>query len=95
MTVIEPGLETPLGPEHLARDLRPLTEQIAEAARRAVDRAGVEPDAITHVVHVGGSSLLGPIRRAMADLFPRAQPVETAAFTAVAEGLALAAAERG
>jgi hypothetical protein len=30
----------------------------------------------------------------MAALCPRAQPVETAAFTAVAEGLALAAGRR-
>ncbi|EYD75968.1 Putative heat shock protein YegD [Rubellimicrobium mesophilum DSM 19309] len=94
LAVIEPGLGAPLDAERLARDLGPLTEAIAAGALRATKHAGVAPEAVTHVVHVGGSSLLDPIRRAMADLFPRARPVETAAFTAVAEGLALAAGER-
>ncbi len=94
LAVIEPGLGTPLGPERLTHDLGPLAKMISEGALRAVERAGVEPEAVTHVVHVGGSSLLGPVRRAMAELFPAAQPVETAAFTAVAEGLALAAGDR-
>jgi hypothetical chaperone protein len=93
--LVERGLAAPLSPDRLAADLAPLAQAVAGGARRAVERAGVAPDAVTHVIHVGGSSLLAPIRRAMADLFPRAQPVETAAFTAVAEGLALATAERG
>ena len=91
--VVERGLGAPLTPERLARDLQPLAEAVAEGARRVVGRAEVAPDEVTHVVHVGGSSLLGPIRRAMAELFPQAQSVETAAFTAVAEGLALASGE--
>ena len=94
LAVIEPNLAAPLGPERLAIDLEPLTAMISEGAARAVRRAQVAPEMVTHVVHVGGSSLLGPGRRAMAELFPRAQPVETAAFTAVAEGLALASGER-
>ncbi|HVG48860.1 MAG TPA: Hsp70 family protein [Rubellimicrobium sp.] len=93
--VVERGLGASLTPQGLARDLGPLAEAVAGGARRAVERAGLAPEAVTHVVHVGGSSLLGPIRLAMAELFPQAQPVETAAFTAVAEGLALAASERG
>lgn len=92
--LIERGLAAPLSPERLVRDLAPLAQSIAKGARRAVERAGVAPGAVTHVVHVGGSSLLGPVRAAMAALFPQAEPVETAAFTAVAEGLALAAGER-
>ena len=93
--VVERGLGARLTPERLARDLGPLAQAVAGGARRAVESAGLAPEAVTHVVHVGGSSLLGPIRQAMADLFPWARPVETAAFTAVAEGLALAAAGRG
>ncbi len=92
--LIESGLGAPLSPDRLAKDLGPLAETIAQGARRAAERAGVAPEAMTHVVHVGGSSLLAPVRRALADLFPQAQPVETAAFTAVAEGLAIAAGER-
>jgi len=93
--VIEPGLQVPLGAECLSRDLRPLTQAITAGARKAVERAGGGPSAVAHVVHVGGTSLLGPIPRSMEELFPRAQPVETAAFTAVAEGLALAARDCG
>jgi hypothetical chaperone protein len=93
--VIERNLNAPLSADRMAMDLGPFADAVAEGARRAVDQAGVAPPAITHVVHVGGSSLLGPVRRVMADLFPQAQPVETAAFTAVAEGLAIAAGERG
>ncbi len=92
--LLERDLAAPLSPGRLAQDLAPIAQAVAEGARRAVEKAGVTPGAVTHVVHVGGSSLLGPIRRAMAELFPQAQPVETAAFTAVAEGLALASAER-
>ncbi|WP_210527364.1 Hsp70 family protein [Rubellimicrobium arenae] len=92
--VIEPRLAAPLSADRLEMDLGPLAEAVAQGARRAVERAGLGPEAITHVVHVGGSSLLGPVRRAMAALFPQARPVETAAFTAVAEGLAIAAGER-
>ena len=94
LDLIESGLGAPLSPDRLAKDLGPLAESIAQGARRAAERAGVAPEAVTHVVHVGGSSLLAPVRRALADLFPQAQPVETAAFTAVAEGLAIAAGER-
>jgi hypothetical chaperone protein len=92
--VIERGLGAPLSADRMAMDLGPFAEAVAVGARRAVARAGLAPEAITHVVHVGGSSLLGPVRRAMAELFPRARPVETAAFTAVAEGLAIATGER-
>ncbi|TNC65021.1 Hsp70 family protein [Rubellimicrobium roseum] len=93
--LVERGLAVPLPADRLERDLEAFAAAIGEGARRAVERANVPPDAITHVVHVGGSSLLRPVRRAMADLFPTARPVETAAFTAVAEGLALATAGRG
>jgi hypothetical chaperone protein len=94
LDVLDRGLGEPLSAERLGRDLGPFSQAVAEGARRAVAKAGVAPKDVTHVVHVGGSSLLGPVRAAMAGLFPKARPVETAAFTAVAEGLALAAGER-
>ena len=93
--VIERGLGAPLTADRMAVDLRTFAKAVTDAARRAVDKAGIAPDAVTHVVHVGGSSLLGVVRAATADLFPQAQSVETAAFTAVAEGLAIATGERG
>lgn len=93
--VIERDLGAPLSPKRMALDLAPFARSVADGAGRAIAHAGERPEAVTHVVHVGGSSLLGPVRQAMADLFPQARPVETAAFTAVAEGLAVAAGERG
>ena len=93
LSMVEQGLGAPLTSEMLARDLQPMAVAVTDAARRVVGRAEVAPEAVTHVVHVGGSSLLSPIRQALAEMFPHAQTVETAAFTAVAEGLALASGE--
>jgi hypothetical chaperone protein len=90
--VVEPGLRATLGSDRLEVDLAGFAEEIAEGARATLAQAGVAAEAVTHVVHVGGSSLLGPVRRAMRQLLPAAKPVETAPFTAVAEGLALASA---
>lgn len=94
LAMVDRNLAAPLPPDRLEVDLAAFAEVVVQGARRTLERAAVVPDAVTHVVHVGGSSLLRPVRRAMAGLFPKAQPVETAAFTAVAEGLALAAGER-
>jgi hypothetical chaperone protein len=94
LSMVERNLAAPLAPDQLEADLAPFAQALVQGARRTLERAGVAPEAVTHVVHVGGSSLLGPVRRVMAGLFPDAQPVETAAFTAVAEGLALAVGER-
>jgi hypothetical chaperone protein len=95
LAVLERGLGVALEPERLGADLASFAEAVAEGARRTVERAGLAPAEITHVVHVGGSSLLRPVREALAWLFSQARPVDTAAFTAVAEGLAIAAGERG
>jgi hypothetical chaperone protein len=95
LSVVERGLGVALAPGRLATDLGPFAGAVAEGARRTVDRAGLGLGEVTHVVHVGGSSLLQPVREGLARLFPGARPVDTAAFTAVAEGLAIAAGERG
>lgn len=94
LDMIEPGLHVPLGPAALARDLAPFAAAIAATAERLLTRTGTPSDLVTHVVHVGGSSLLAPVRAAMAALCPKATPVDTAAFTAVAAGLAIATADR-
>jgi hypothetical chaperone protein len=91
--MIEPGLRVPLSPAALARDLAPFAGAIADCAARLLARTDTPPEAVTHIVHVGGSSLLAPVRAAMAALCPAAQGVDTAAFTAVAEGLAIATAD--
>lgn len=68
--VVERGPRAPLTPEKPGRDLRPPVQTVADGAWWG--RAEVAPEAATHVVHVGGSSRLGPIRRDMAEPVPRA-----------------------
>jgi hypothetical chaperone protein len=91
--MIEPGLRVPLEAQALARDLAPFAQAIADSAARLLARTATPPGDVTHIVHVGGSSLLAPVRAAMAALCPQATGVDTAAFTAVAEGLAIATAD--
>ncbi|GGL80280.1 Hsp70 family protein [Wenxinia marina] len=89
---LEPGLSVPLDAGDLNRDLAPLADRVVEAAAETLAAAGTDPAEVTHIVYVGGSSLLGAIRTRIEALCPAAQPIETAAFTAVAEGLARATA---
>ena len=91
--LIEPGLSAPLDPLRIETDLAPLGARIAEAAAQTLAAASVDPNAVDHIVYVGGSALLGPVRRRIEALCPQAAVTETRAFTAVAEGLALAAAQ--
>ena len=53
--------------------------------------AGVSPDKIGKIVFVGGSSLLKSVKEVMIAMFPNATLERTEAFTAVADGLAIAA----
>jgi thiamine-phosphate pyrophosphorylase len=56
-----------------------------------LDAAGISPNRISKIVFVGGSSLLQSVEAAMVALFPDAALERGEAFTAVADGLALAA----
>lgn len=89
--LVEPGLAPPLTADRLARDLAGFAGAVAAAAQATLAKAGAAPASVTHIVYVGGSSLLAPVRARIEALLPDALPVETAAFTAVAEGLAIAA----
>jgi hypothetical chaperone protein len=53
--------------------------------------ADVTPDRVARIVFVGGSSLMGLVGAAMSAIFPQAEQERAAAFTAVADGLAMAA----
>ena len=92
LSFIETGLSVPLAGDIMQTTLAPLTDQIAEAARDTLDMAGITADQIGTVVYVGGSSLMGSVTAAITDVFPTAEQERTAAFTAVADGLAMAAA---
>jgi hypothetical chaperone protein len=68
---------------------------VKAAALDTLQMAGVTPNEIGQIVFVGGSSLMNVIEAAMVDLFPHAVLERTEAFTAVADGLAIAASRRG
>ena len=65
--------------------------QIRACASETLEMAGVSPDKIGKIVFVGGSSLLKSVEAVMIAMFPDATLERTEAFTAVADGLAIAA----
>jgi hypothetical chaperone protein len=88
---VERGLSVPLTQAALAAATQGFAAQIAQTALACIAEAGVAPDSVRHCVFVGGSSLLAPVRAAMARALPAAQPLDTEVFTAVVHGLAIAA----
>ncbi|MGG7565184.1 Hsp70 family protein [Rhodovulum sp. DZ06] len=89
--MLEAGLRAPLDGADLRGSTDPWAEKIAAAAAETLATAGVGPEAVGTVFLVGGSSLMHPVRDAMAALCPGAEQRSARAFTAVGEGLALAA----
>jgi len=93
LSFIEPNLGVPLAGAILSTTLAPLTTQISDAARATLDMADLSSDDIGTVVYVGGSSLMRSVTEAITSVLPDAAQERTAAFTAVADGLAMAAAQ--
>jgi len=89
--VVERGLSVPLGPRDLLDVLGPLADQMAQAALETVLQANVAPAAVTHLVFVGGSSLMGVTRAALGGIFGQAQVHHGSALTAIVDGLSRAA----
>ena len=88
--VVKRGLNVPLGPDDVAGLLAGMTGEMAAAALATVAQAGVRPEAVTHLVFVGGSSLMQVTRSALGAAFPHAQVHHGSALTAIVDGLALA-----
>jgi len=93
LSFIEPNLGVPLAGSILSTTLSPFTIQISDAARATLDMAELSSDDIGTIVYVGGSSLMRSVTEAITSVFPDAAQECTAAFTAVADGLAMAAAQ--
>ncbi len=89
--VIERGLGVPLDGTAVESLLSPMTQEMALAALKTVEQAGVTPDDVTHLVFVGGSSLMQVTRSALSAVFPQAAIHHGAALTAIVDGLSLAA----
>lgn len=93
LAVVERGLGVVLEAQTVAALLTPLTDEMAQAALDCLARAQVAPEAVTHLVFVGGSSLMQVTRGALGAVFPQAQTHAGAALTAIVDGLGIASAD--
>ena len=89
--VVERGLAVPVEAGTVESLLAPMTHEMAQAALQTVLNAGVSPDEVTHLVFVGGSSLMRVTREALSAAFPQAAVHHGSALTAIVDGLGLAA----
>ena len=94
LRVIEKQLWARMSASDLSRILGDHAMTVKSAALDTLRMADIPQDQIGQIVFVGGSSLMQVIETAMVDLFPHAILERTEAFTAVADGLAIAAARR-
>lgn len=91
LRVIEPTLRTQLTQSTMENVLAHHANQIKACAAETLNTAGVSASMISKIVLVGGSSLLQVVEDVMTPMFPNAALERTEAFTAVADGLAIAA----
>jgi hypothetical chaperone protein len=88
---IEAGLAIPLPSEALGASLVHYAGALAEGARETLRIAGMEVACVKKVVYVGGSSMMSMVSQTMKEQFPQAVHSFSDVFTAVADGLAIAA----
>ncbi|MCU0904504.1 MAG: Hsp70 family protein [Tabrizicola sp.] len=93
LDTIEPGLAVPLSADALTESLARYADALAEGARETLRLAGLGPAHVDKVVYVGGSSLMSLVSQTMKDVFPQAAHSFSEVFTAVADGLAIAAGD--
>ncbi|MCX7566570.1 Hsp70 family protein [Sulfitobacter sp. F26169L] len=91
LQVVERGLSVSLESDTVGALLRPMAEDMAAAALATVARADVAPEDVTHLVFVGGSSLMRVTRDALGQVFPQAAVHHGSALTAIVDGLGIAA----
>ncbi|MEN8887401.1 MAG: Hsp70 family protein [Celeribacter marinus] len=94
LSVVEKGLGVGLSNGDLMTQLFPSAQEIAQCAATTLKAADMTPDDIDRVVFVGGSSLLGVIQQRIGVMFPNAKLETSEVFTAVVDGLAIAAGQR-
>lgn len=92
---IEPGLALPLSPDALTESLARHADDLAEGARETLRIAGLDAAQVGKVVYVGGSSLMSLVLETMKSQFPQADHSFSEVFTAVANGLVIAAGDTG
>ncbi|PUB14234.1 Hsp70 family protein [Yoonia sediminilitoris] len=93
LRVIEPQLWAQFSKARMGELLADHAAQIRACADETLKMANVTPDKVAKIVFVGGSSLLHVVENVMTAMFPDALPERAEAFTAVADGLAIAASK--
>ncbi|WP_342077315.1 Hsp70 family protein [Yoonia sp. SS1-5] len=91
LRVIEQGLWARFTQAGMEQLLAVHAGQIRDCAAETLRLADVPADRIAKIVFVGGSSLLHVVENTMVSMFPDATLERAEAFTAVADGLAIAA----
>ena len=91
---IETGLAIPLSAEALAASLAQHADALAKGARETLKMAGLDVACVDRVIYVGGSSLMSMVSQTMQAQFPQAVHAFNDVFTAVADGLAIAAQDK-
>ncbi|QBY01905.1 Hsp70 family protein [Rhodophyticola sp. CCM32] len=91
LDMVEPELGAAMGLSDLQMALGPYAAEISTAASAALEMAGVTAGQVDVVVLVGGSSLMQVVEQALQRLCPGAEMARGDAFTAIADGLAIAA----
>lgn len=91
LTLVEPGLQAALPPEALPLILADHAQKLHSAMQGILTETRTAPEDITQVIYVGGSSLLSVVQDTAKALFPDADHKVAEVFTAVADGLAIAA----
>ncbi len=91
---IETGLAIPLSAEALAASLAQHADALAKGARETLRMAGLDVASVDRVIYVGGSSLMSMVSQTMQAQFPQAVHAFNDVFTAVADGLAIAAQDK-
>ena len=91
---IAAGLAIPLSAEALTASLAQHPDALAKGARETLRIAGLEVACVDRVIFVGGSSLMSMVSQTMQEQFPQAVHAFNDVFTAVADGLAIAAQDK-
>lgn len=93
LDLIAPNLTADLTKDAMAAILNDHATEIRRCAEETLAMAEITPEHIGKIVFVGGSSLLAVVANTMVAMFPHAALEQAEAFTAVADGLAIAAAK--
>jgi hypothetical chaperone protein len=94
LSIVEKGLQVALAQNMLTASLADHMGAIKAGVLETLKAAEIGTTQVGTVVFVGGSSLMKDVQNLLGELFPLAEVHQTEAFTAVVDGLALAATAR-